>query len=83
MGRPRRDPMLAAQLRERARGLAAFDCWQQGQPERRSLDSVFRGLGTLYALLPPDVRGRCDDPEYRGVARMHAALARLGTGHGR
>lgn len=75
-----RDEALAARYRERARGLAAFERWRSEHPEQRSLDSVFRALGALWALLPPDARTRNDDPDYRGVARMHAALARLGAG---
>lgn len=80
MSRQPNDPDLAALYRERARGFADFAAWERQQPDERSLESVFRGLGTLWALLPPDVRSRCDDPEYRGVARMHAALAQLGRG---
>ncbi len=80
MSRSPTDAELAARYRARARGLEAFERWQEEQPASRSLDSVFRGLGALWRLLPADARARSDDPEYRGIARMHAALSLLGTG---
>ena len=75
---------LREAVRRRARALAAFGRWERAQgPPERSAESVFAGLGTLYDLLPPDVRARDDDPERLGVRRMHAMLAVLGKGPAR
>jgi hypothetical protein len=67
-----------AQLRARNHALEQFNRWESGRVSDRAVAEVVADLGALRGLLPEAVRGHDPDPEKRGIAQMHRALARLG-----
>lgn len=69
---------LKALIERRKRALTAFNRWEAEHPDReRSSEQIFASLGTLYAMLPPEDRRREEDPERRGIQRMHQMLRHL------
>lgn len=66
-------------LRRRQAGLEAFQAWERDHPQEHSTADVFKALGFLYLLLPPEARVPPVDLERRGIRRMHRLLAVLGT----
>ncbi len=66
-------------VRRRQAGFEAFQAWERDNPQERSTADVFKALGFLYLLLPPEVRVPPVDLERRGIRRMHRLLAVLGA----
>jgi len=66
------------QLAARNRALERFNRWERGHVSDRAVAQVVADLGALRNLLPEALRSHDPDPEKRGIAQMHRALARLG-----
>ena len=68
----------AARLRERAAALERYEAWDRAHRDPLEPAAAIAAVGSLYRLFPEAARRREDDPEFEGVGRMLAALARLG-----
>ncbi len=78
MSEQTRNESLAVLVERRARALSAFEAWEAAQPAVAPSEDIIARIGLLWELLPPPARLPADDPERRGVRRMHRMLAVLG-----
>jgi hypothetical protein len=65
------------EVAERLNGLKRYNEWEKANPVELTPAQALAAVSSLYRLMTPEARQRCDDPTYRGVRKMNAALARL------
>lgn len=61
----------------RLEGLQRYNEWERRNPIELTPTDAIAAVSSLIQLMPQEARERCDDPTYRGVQIMTAALARL------
>lgn len=61
----------------RLEGFRRYNEWERAHPVELTPAQALAAISSLYRLMPAEARERCDDPTYRGVQIMNAALARL------
>jgi len=62
---------------ERLNGLRRYNEWEKANPVELTPEQALAAISSLYCLMTSEAQQRCDDPTYRGVRIMNAALARL------